>query len=226
MEHYEDVPGKTAASQFDRAALESSLKESQPYEEGRVGDALGAREPVETSERRIIGAPERAAQYCHLQTGDTCATVAQEGVIQKHTGIDYGEKALAEEAYEKGWTESEGRTYTDCVGNLLDAHGIPTRRSLDSSATLDDIRDELSQNHDAIVGVDAGELYRDSRYLDVGHTVWVTGLETDTSGQVTRVFINDGNPPPQKVYDVRRFQKAWDAGGRLMVSTRHAAFPG
>ncbi len=175
--------------------------------------------PSDMTEGKIIGTPEQDAQYLHQQTGETCATVAQEGIIEKQTGVDYGEKALAQEAYENGWTDADGGTYPDCIGNLLENHEVPTQRWLDGSADLSTLKNELAQGHDVIVGVDAGEFYQDAGLLGSGHAVWVTGVENNAQGDVSRVIVNDSNFTDPQVHDIAIFQNAWDSGGRLMVAT-------
>jgi|GEM_PF-1995538 len=197
-----------------------SSEARQVMQQGTQGtDAPGMTKPSDVPERQIIGTPEQDAQYLHQQTGETCATVAQEGVIEKHTGIDHGEQALAQEAYENGWADKEGGTYTKCVGNLLESHEIPTQRWLDGSADMNTLKDQLSQGHDVIVGVDAGEFYQDDNYLGSGHAVWVTGLETDAQGNISKVVVNDSNFAEPQVHDAATFQDAWNAANRLMVAT-------
>ncbi len=178
----------------------------------------------EAPERQIIGTPEQDARYLHRQTGETCATVAQEGIIEKHSGVDYGEGALAQEALEQGWTDEDGGTSPECVGNLLENHDIPTQRWLDGSADLDTLKNELAQGNDVIVGVDAGDFYQDPALINSGgHAVWVTGLEVDTDGDISNVIVNDSNAPEPQVHDVQTFQNAWDGADRLMVATRQNA---
>jgi hypothetical protein len=210
VEHQE-IPEKAPSKEVD---LQRRLGEARSFEPP---------ERLETPERAIIGTPDYDAQFHHLQHRRTCATVAQQGIIEKHTGIDHGEEALAQVAFKEGWAKADGRTYTDCVGNLLDEHGIPTQRWLDGSANLDVLKRELAYGHDVIVGVDSGELYQDYEMLDKGHVVWVTGLELDADGQVTKAFVNDSNSPPRQEYDSLTFKNAWDASSREMVSTQHSA---
>lgn len=190
---------------------------------GQASDVNDKSESFAEPERQIIGNPQHDVQFHHYQKGDTCATAAQEGIIHKHTGSDPGLDALKDEADKKGWTRENGKTPPDNVGNLLDAHGIPTERWKDGSATMDTLEKELAQKHDAIAGVDAGELYQQESYLGRGHAVWVTGLEKDAGGKITKVYVNDSNNPPPNEYDADHFQRAWDGSHRLMVSTRHAA---
>lgn len=187
---------------------------------GQAGDAQQPIEALNKPEKQIIGNSEGDAQFHHFQKGDTCATAAQEGIIHKRTGTDPGLDALKEEADKKGWPDVDGGTKPDNVGNLLDEHGIPTQRWQDGSATINDLEKELSQGHDVIAGVDAGELYQQESYAGRGHAVWVTGLEKNADGKITKVFVNDSNNPPPSEYDADHFQRAWDKRNRFMVSTK------
>ncbi|MBN1922752.1 MAG: hypothetical protein JW892_16000 [Anaerolineae bacterium] len=174
---------------------------------------------ADTGEGQVFGDPEGDAQYLHAQSGDTCATVAQEGIIEKRTGVDYGEEALAQEAYDQGWTDEFGGTYPQDMGNLLEAHDISTQRWLDGSADAETLKEQLSQGKDLMAAVDMGALYQDEAYAGAGHAVWVTGLETDAEGQVTNVTVNDSNHPegPQ-THDYATFKNAWDGRNRLLVA--------
>ena len=233
-----DYPKRLEEATTEQVNLEHKLERAQPAEPSENAPGLSPERQAtmekrvqgleqgdqrETPESHIVGTPERDARYLHEQTGETCATVAQEGILEKHAGVDHGEKALAQEAHENGWTDESGGTFPDHVGDLLDKHGVPTQRWLDGSADLNTVRNELAQGHDVIAGVDAGELYRDADKVGAGHAVWVTGVEVGPDGQATRVFVNDSNFPEPQVHDARTFQKAWDAGDRLMVATRQAA---
>jgi hypothetical protein len=171
----------------------------------------------DTSDTTMIGTPEQDAQFLHQQSAETCATVAQQGIIEKHTGVDYGEQALAQEAYEKGWTDRAGGTDSDKIGNLLESHGVPTQRWLDGSANMETLKDQLSQHHNVIVGVDAGEFYQSER-IRGGHAVWVTGVETDSTGRATRVHVNDSNFAEPQVHDAETFESAWNNANRMMVA--------
>jgi len=229
--HLEEAPA-------EQGTLEHKLERAQPAQpsektpmlspEGRAAvekhiQGIEKTDQSQVPESHIVGTPERDARYLHEQTGETCATVAQEGILEKHAGVDHGEKALAQEAHENGWTDESGGTFPDHVGDLLDKHGVPTQRWLDGSADLNTVRNELAQGHDVIAGVDAGELYRDADKIGTGHAVWVTGVEVGPDEQAARVFVNDSNFPEPQVHDAQTFQNAWDAGDRLMVATRQAA---
>lgn len=173
----------------------------------------------DAGEGQSLGDPEGDAKYLHPQTRDTCATVAQEGIIEKRTGIDHGEEALAQEAYEKGWTDESGGTYPQDMGNLLEAHGIPTQRWTDGSADAETLKEQLSQGKDLVAAVDMGALYQDEAYAGAGHAVWVTGAETTPEGQISSVTVNDSNHPESpQTYAYDTFKTAWDGSNRLLVA--------
>lgn len=228
-----EIPNEQPAESAD---VQRRLEDARPFESGADAalspearqamqqgmqgtDAPGMAKPTDVPEGQVIGTPEQDAQYLHKQTGDTCATVAQQGIIEKSTGIDYGEDALNQEAYEKGWVNWKGETDSDKIGNLLESHGISTQRWLDGSADINTLKEQLAQGNDVIVGVDAGEFYEDDVLLGRGHAVWVTGLETDTQGDVSKVIVNDSNAPKPQVHDATHFQNAWNASNRLMIAT-------
>jgi len=171
-------------------------------------------------ERRIVGNPERDKQYFHWQKrGDSCAIVAQEGVLQKHTGIDFGEETLAKEAREHGWYD--GGTAPDDVGKLLELHGAPVQR-WENGADLKTLKDQVSQGHDVIVSVSARDLWNDPSIPQrAGHALWVTGVETDANGNVTGIRTNDsGRSDGAGIrYDVETFQRAWSRFNNHMVAT-------
>lgn len=174
------------------------------------------------SDTQRIGNPEQDAQFWHEQRhDDTCAIAAQRGVLEKHTGQDYGEEALRQEAHENGWYAPGYGTSSTDVGNLLDMHGVPVKPWED--ADMDSLRSELEQGHDVIAEVDAGYLWNDPAAIGEGHAVWVTGLEFDQGEEVAGVFLNDtGNPEIGGGGRVsgEAFRASWMERGNRMVSTQ------
>jgi len=182
-------------------------------------------ETPETPETTIIGTPERDAQFWHEQKHpDTCAIVAQEGIIAKHTGKSLGEDALRQEAMQQGWYREEGGTFPAEVGKLLENHNVPI--GFHGHGSMEKLEDDLTQGKDAIVGVDAGYLWQDQTCLGEGHAVWVTGLGKDENGTINEVFLNDsGNPEIGGGGKVSSevFQHAWAARNNFMVTTQDSA---
>lgn len=89
----------------------------------------------------------------------SCAIRSQEIVLRDY-GIAIPQEELIQYAIQKGWYDPDpekGGTPRQCVGNILDACGIPTQRTED--ATIYDIISELRAGHRVIVSVDANELW-------------------------------------------------------------------
>lgn len=187
-------------------------------------DSTDAQKANDYGAGEIIGSPESDAQYWHQQQyDDSCAVVAQEGIIEKHIGNAPSETDLRNEAIENGWMVNEG-TKPEDVGKLLEAHDVPV--GYQGSGSMEMLQDELAQGHDVIVGVDAGYLWQDPDDIGSGHAVWVTGMETDDAGNVNSVFVNDsGNPDigGSGRISTETFETAWAAYNYDMVATRDAA---
>jgi hypothetical protein len=221
-----DASGKASSAEVDaiRQQQQAEAKTGAVVSDGKVG-FTSPEAGLEMQEVQTVGNPKHDAQFWHeQQNDDTCAVVAQEGIIQKHTGQDLGENTLQQEAIENGWYRpGEGTRWSD-VGNLLESHDVPTNRW--SGADMNTLCGELEQGRDVIAGVDVGYLWRDPGAIGEGHAVWVTGLETDQGGNTTGVFLNDsGNPEiggGGKV-SAEVFKRAWNEAGSPMVSTQDSA---
>lgn len=169
-----------------------------------------------------IGDPQSDAKFYKKQHGETCAIVAQEEIIHKLTGKDPGENTLKQKAIERGWYEEEQGTYDKNLGKLLELNGIPIEQRW--GATIDDLKHEIEQGNEVIVGVDAGLIWYNKKYKDKGHAVWVTALRTDPKdGRIVSVAMNDsGN---EKIdgggeIPIDRFIRAWEKFESVMVVTR------
>jgi hypothetical protein len=89
----------------------------------------------------------------------SCAIRSQE-IILRDYGIAIPQEELIQYAMQNGWYNPDpvsGGTPRQCVGNILDACGIPTKRT--ENATIYDIIAELREGHRVIVSVDANELW-------------------------------------------------------------------
>lgn len=231
---------------------EDSPEKITPATVGETGEGDGARPRINESGKRamqgpspsfdsssstsdqkegqMIGDPVTDARYWHEQQHpDTCAIVAQEGIIAKHTGENPGEEELRREALANKWyvtgrEPKENGTKPQDVGKLMEAYQVPV--GFKGSGDMNILEQELAQGHDVIVAVDAGHLWQDAKSLGSGHAVWVTGLETDNNGKVTNVFLNDsGNSAigaGGKV-SAQTFQNAWTERGNFMVATKESA---
>ncbi|MGB8646369.1 MAG: hypothetical protein WCF84_14115 [Anaerolineae bacterium] len=190
---------------------EKSMAQRLQWADGYDQAQLGARE---------IGNAEQDQAFFHYQQGEkACAVVAQESIIQKRTGTDFGEAALAQESEQKGWYSADKGTYPADVGKLLEAHGVPVRRWQD--AGLDDLQQQIAQGKDAIVGVQASTLWGDNSIPPgTGHVIWVTGMEPDNAGHPIAIIANDsGRADGAGIhYPINTFLRAWAPMGNLMVT--------
>lgn len=184
------------------------------------GAGMGLRGPV-------IGTPELDAHYWQPQTtAFTCAVQAQRGIIEAFTGQPISEAQLVYDATAHGWLTNRGMSPHD-VGNLLELYGIPCH--VRTGATIGELMAELAQGHKVIVGVDAGEMWRQDHPLEdffqqsADHAIWVTGIDFSDPAH-PKVIINDSGDPTGagKAYDLALFKDAWRDSGFFYVATDHA----
>jgi hypothetical protein len=176
----------------------------------------------------LVGTPEHDAQYWQPQTtAFTCAVQAQRGIIEAFTGQPVSEAQLVYEATVNGWLTDGGMSPHD-VGNLLELHGIPCHAK--TGANIEELMAELAQGRKVIVGVDAGEVWRNDFPLEdffhqsADHAIWVTGVDmTDPANP--KVIVNDSGDPSGagKAYDLAMFKDAWQDSGFFYVATDDAA---
>jgi len=183
----------------------------------------------------MVGTPENDAMYYHAQTyEDTCAIVAQEGIL-KEFNIEVTESELREYAYINGLYEpttdvpGSGGTTMDDVGELLESFGVDVHRKYDADIT--DLISELTNGHKVIVGLDASEIwYPESSFdptnwwraelPDMGHAVWLTGIDVENG----IVLMNDSGAPDGQMREVpiEDFLNAWEDTGNYYCATDYA----
>lgn len=184
-----------------------------------------------------IGDPADDMEHWHQQTNpDTCAIVSQEFILDELTGQDFDENQLRQEAIDNGWYTPGGGTSLDCMGNLLEAHGIPVEK--ESGCTLQDLSDKLAQGEKVIVAVDSEEIwYPDQIDQDdlMTNTYGMPGQGTDHAVEVIGIDNSDPNNPMVILNDpgspngqgmrvpASTFQNAWDDSNNYMVSTTGVA---
>jgi hypothetical protein len=99
------------------------------------------------------------------------------------------------------------------VGSNLLPHGMIISKHTKASAQ--DLAQTVKKGKVLIVVVDAGILWNDSRSMNAGHAVVITGAELSRSdGSVLGYYINDsGTKPPHRgwFYPIEHFLKAWRA---------------
>jgi hypothetical protein len=182
-----------------------------------------------------VGDPEGAAPCWQLQEGQSCAVMAQVGVIEYVTGERLTEVEATAIAEANGWYDPWSGTLPEDCGRLLDYHDIPNEVGYDRS--LEDIVQALENGEQVIVAVDAKAIWepmRDAATGEVvfepagwGHAVWVTGLDVDAQGQWTVILNDTGLPDGQmRAVALEDFLAGWDEYGNLAVITEHGPLEG
>jgi hypothetical protein len=183
--------------------------------------------PSFSAEENIAGDPDADRYWWNYQgTENSCAVVAQQGVLESILHRDLSRDELIEMAVDKGWYDSEGGTMLNDVGNILEEFDIPVERG-DGYAFADLYR-ALTNGEKVIVGVNANELWSPMENPDgttvkqdpAGHAVWVTGLVAH-DGDVY-VVMNDSAPMSgyHEEVQLKDFLNAWEDYGNFAVITK------
>jgi hypothetical protein len=166
----------------------------------------------------IWGTPNEDSVYWRQQEGNySCAVVAQISVYESITGEYISETAAANYAQAQGWFDPNGGTTLEYADSLLDVLGIPTEEY--KNATIDTIAQALYQGDKVIVWLDASEIW-DPVYSttgepmeqdDLGHAVWVTGIQQFSDGSID-IYLNDSGTPDGQLSAVGYgdFMNAWN----------------
>ena len=192
---------------------------------------------VGSNDDSTIGDPADDMEHWHQQThDDTCAVVSQEFILNELTGQNFGEDELQQEACDNGWYTPGGGTPLECMGNLLEAHGIPVER--ETGCSLQDISDKLANGEKVMVAIDAEEIwYPDQVDQDdalanafgmpgqgVNHAVQVIGIDNSDPNNPMVILNDSGSPNGQgDMVPADRFVDAWDDSNNYMVSTTGVA---
>lgn len=156
----------------------------------------------------------------------TCAVVSQQMILREF-GVDISESQLVYHATANGWLTEGGTSVLD-MGNLLEAHGVPTHTNF--AGDLDSLVYELSQGHKIIAAVDSGELWGTdfpfSDFIDpagADHAIVISGVNlTDPDNPM--VVVNDPGHPDGagREYPLAEFLDAWEDSGQTYVATDSA----
>lgn len=172
----------------------------------------------------VIGDPTDAMESWHSQTGNTCAVVSQEFILEDILDREFDEDELRELAEENGWYNNG--TAPEDVGNLLEYYGIETQRSEGNS--FEDLRDSLADGNKIIVAVDSDELWNGQSNdffgpgMDADHAIQVVGIDESDPDDI-KIIINDSGVANGQCVEVPvdQFMEAWEDGNGFMVE----AFP-
>lgn len=190
---------------------------------------IGSGEDIDAQSVVITGTPDVDGQHWSWQgMNNSCAIVAQEGVLESLLGYDIPKTELEQMAYNNGWYDPKSGTPIECIGNILEAYGVPVEQGYDKS--LIDIHNALDNDEKVIVALDANEIWDPARdyhgrpveYSDAGHAIWVTGIVMDGEGNLS-VKINDSGTTDGmgKTVSLEDFKNAWDDFGNFAVMTNH-----
>jgi hypothetical protein len=88
------------------------------------------------------------------------------------------------------------------------------------AASPEELNSVVSSGKMVIVNMETARLWNDSRFMDTGHSVVVTGAELDRDGRVLGYYINDtGRRPPDRARFVTagQFMDSWGHAGQDFV---------
>lgn len=168
----------------------------------------------------IIGSPSESLDSWHVQSGNTCAVVSQEFVLENLFNREFDEGELRTIAEEHGWYDN-GTSMED-VGRLLEYYGANVERS--TGNTLEDLRNSLLEENQIIVGLDADEIWSGQNEemfgpgMDANHAVQVIGMDESNPDDV-KVIINDSGVTNGQgvMVPAELFVDAWEDSGCFMV---------
>lgn len=158
-------------AEFDRP-YDAPLDEDQEFElsEGYLDENpldIGSGEDIDAEGVVITGTPDVDGQHWSWQgMNNSCAIVAQEGVLESLLGYDIPKTELEQMAYNNGWYDPKSGTPIECVGNILEAYGVPVEQGHDKS--LIDIYNALDNGEKVIVGLDPYEIWEPATHLSHG----------------------------------------------------------
>lgn len=172
----------------------------------------------------VTGNPEAHKDIIH-HPGDNTYNFEKTGnlvsceMLLRQAGIQMTEADLVHFALEHGYCtfgidpQECGRVETGCIPDVLKEFGMPSH--LEFNRTVDDLESYLKDGHGVIVEINTN--WKDFLCLDrLGscRDVVVTGIERDSAGTITGVYISDSTVPPNGqsgvFMDLKSFQEAWN----------------
>ena len=135
---------------------------------------------------RVSGSTQQSAQNCGIESSRQ--------IINQATGKAVREKPLLNRAIKNKWAD-KGATWQDSGGTspagrqaILKSEGVDSVRQ---PQNMENIQQAVAEKKGVITSHDAGVLWGDPTYAGSGHAVTVTGVEYDSTGKPSVVFIND-----------------------------------
>jgi hypothetical protein len=176
---------------------------------------------------RVYGSPVNYQKFSEMQVGNTCALYAQ-GTAMRAMGKTFDAEEAKKLGLEVGYFNLGFIDGSLGLGKVWQHYGIEYDSFhrggfLDLGWTSDQDAQDAAQfliksiqsQKALVVGVDINALYKGVEGAQVpyaplsGHAVWVTGLVTDSQGNVTDVCFNDTLVGKGTKVPVSNFLSAW-----------------
>lgn len=213
---------------LEQQALDQSVDQDPAQTESGFGKILREQPRFNT----VADTPPRYTDFRHRQyaTGDTygCVLYAQASVLEA-MGFDFEETLNAgrAEGVSEGWydnTSADGDPASGsqywALGDMFESNSVPFERMggttewsgseiPDQNAALQRLESELQHGHFPVVSFMATEvaLYKGGNVN--GHTVWVTGIERDATGQIESIVVNCSHFGKQITIPANEFLNGW-----------------
>lgn len=165
---------------------------------------------------KTLGDPSGRARLVHTQKGsDTCAIVAQQGILMAHGLLPKGdpikiEAQLAAEARSRGFYR-DGTPDAYTADLLVDRGLLVTKQKGASLGTLDAA---VRRGGMIIANVDARRLWGVDQDEIMGHAIVITGAEVGRfDGKTLGYYINDSGSlvlGAGRFVPIGQFKKAWE----------------
>lgn len=165
---------------------------------------------------KTLGDPSGRAALVHTQKApDTCAIVAQQGVLKSLGLLPLGdpvklEAQLAAEARSRGFYRNG--TPAAYTANLLVDRGVIVTKQHD--VPLSTLDAAVRRGGMIIASVDARHLWGDAAPRALGHAITITGAEVSrVNGRTLGYYINDSGSlvlGAGRFVPIEQFEKAWE----------------
>lgn len=169
------------------------------------------------------------SDYVHQIYSDTCAIKSQQLILEKF-GIHLTEDQLVAEAIQHGWYTPGVGTPINCVGRLLQLHGVEMHQYV--NCNICNVLNELALGHQVIMSVDSGELWNyglqehmEDHTPGVGgadHALIVSGINATNPNDVKVIVTDPGTGDLCKEYSLAQFVDAANDSNFYMVTTDRA----
>jgi len=155
------------------------------------------------------------------QSYQNCGVESSRQIINQAKGKNISEDTLLNNAMGKGWADKmairadSGGTSSAGRNSILASEGVPS--SLQPQ-TMANIQGAVAEGRGVITAHNAGKLWGTTQ--SGGHAVVVTGIEYDSDGNPTRVFINDtGSGQCMNAIPASQFQNSLLPGKKINVTS-------